>query len=147
MSRVFKLLGKNVLGAEVVNTWRIVRLLVLFALLAHLLGCLLYFISTFDDDLASQSWAWAEGIHPHQSATRGQGHIYLVAVHNVLLLTFGETVKVETDGELVFVIMVLLVGAVVNAALFGQMALVSGKRCQQAVMDRNVLVGSLVVCR
>ena len=45
IGRLIKLFGKSVLGAEIINTWRIVRLLLLFALMAHTLGCLYYFIS------------------------------------------------------------------------------------------------------
>jgi hypothetical protein len=45
IGRLVKLFGKSVLGAEIINTWRIVRLLLLFALMAHTLGCLYYFIS------------------------------------------------------------------------------------------------------
>lgn len=78
----------------------------------------------FDDDNARYSWAWSQGIHPYQHGKgEAAGKKYLISVKTVLLMTLGEGQGAKTDGEHLFVILVLLTGAMVNAALFGQMAL------------------------
>eukprot|EP00947_MAST-08B_sp_MAST-8B-sp1_P005122 g5122.t1 len=124
LGRVFKLLGASFLMANggFQNSGRILRLIVLFVVLAHTLGCLFFFVGDFaTQEDPTVSWAWAQGIHEGQNP--GMGHQYIVSVFTALYMLVLTPVYPATDAERVLVMFILMTGAVVNAALFGQVAL------------------------
>jgi CRP-like cAMP-binding protein len=127
LARVAKKLSGRGLG-EFVNSWRLGRLILVFMLFSHFLGCMFFFVSTFDHAEPQMTWAWSDGIHPLQhdggtTSSSAVGHMYIVSFYNALLMLLGESVNPRTDSEVFFVIVAMLFGAALHAALFGQVAL------------------------
>ena len=127
LARVAKKLSGRGLG-EFVNSWRLGRLILVFMLFSHFLGCMFFFVSTFDHAEPQMTWAWNDGIHPLQhdggtASSSAVSHMYIVSFYNALLMLLGESVNPRTDSEIFFVVVAMLFGAALHAALFGQVAL------------------------
>ena len=85
LGKVVKLVGSSLAG-EFTNMWRIVRLFLLFFVLAHILGCFFFFVSDFSaTDQSSKypvtgSWVWRHNIHSFQ-----EGELRARAYNNAYL--------------------------------------------------------------
>ena len=107
------------------NTGQIVRIFLAFLFFTHCCGCFFLFVSnTFSDD-PTKSWTWGAGINPVLKPA-SQGRAYIIGSFNALLMLFGTQAMPEhthqTDAELITVIVILLIGSVCHATLYGQMA-------------------------
>jgi hypothetical protein len=81
LGKVVKLVGSSLAG-EFTNMWRIVRLFLLFFVLAHILGCFFFFVSDFSaTDQSSKypvtgSWVWRHNIHSFQEGDKFHMYIF-----------------------------------------------------------------------
>ena len=104
------------------NFGRIMQLFLSFVVVSHLVGCTFYFICDFDISVhPTTTWLWARGIHSLQ--TDSFGDKYITSVYSALLLLLGESIDPQTQSEKIFVMIIMLLGAVLYASLFGQMSL------------------------
>lgn len=133
LHRVIKMVNQMQFG----NLFGIVRLYAMILLLCHWLACLWYPIVSIPDrvsrgEIVDSSWASTSGIRGFvfdedtQEWTQGErnlGHDYLVSFLIVALLLF-RTQRYPTVHpiEEVFVLLTVLLGAAVQATVFGQIA-------------------------
>jgi CRP-like cAMP-binding protein len=96
------------------NIWRIVRLVVFFALIAHILGCMWKFVVSG----IAEGWEVSNGL-VDVSNTKA----YLVSFYSALCMLLGENVEPERTGEIVMHTLLLMLGAILQAYIFGQVGL------------------------
>lgn len=103
------------------NIWGILRLYMFVILLSHWLGCGWYVLtweSEVDSDLTVTTWLEAAGL-----AGQGMGSQYLSVLLAALLMLFRTiATPPQTDGEILYMTFVVLLGACVHATIFGQVA-------------------------
>jgi hypothetical protein len=123
VARIAKMVGRY--SNALPNTGQIIRIFLAFLFFTHCCGCFFLFVSNTFADNPTESWTWGAGINPALRPT-SQGRAYIIGSFNALLMLFGTQAMPEhthqTDAELVTVIVILLIGSVCHATLYGQMA-------------------------
>ena len=128
--RILKVL-KNMKHA---NAFRILRLLFGYLLMAHLVGCAWYMLNRLEDD--EQTWITEVVGDTNEVSLRTK---YFKSFYSAMLMLIGETVDVHTAGEKAFSIFTNLIGAIITATIFGNVAaLVSSIGANQAVCRQKL---------
>jgi cyclic nucleotide gated channel beta 1 len=97
-------------------TWPALKLLTYLLFLIHVLGCSMYMIREAEGTL--EYHLSVEERHP------GDSSAYAIVIYDALLTILGEKIDaVYTTNERIFFTCTMLLGAVFNAILFGQVAL------------------------
>ena len=125
-------------------SWRIVRLLLTFCLLAHWIGCAFYILSYEQYQTPPDTSSWYKEKFAGRDSTLLTKWLqsYYVAV-KVLV---GEDIAPNTNSETFFVIVFEILGACFYATLFGQVALLvqnfnrSSSRYQEKMDEVNTFM-------
>lgn len=125
-------------------SWRIVRLLLTFCLLAHWIGCAFYILSyeQYQNHPDTSSWYKEKFAGRDSTLLTKWLQSYYVAV-KVLV---GEDIAPNTNSETFFVIVFEILGACFYATLFGQVALLvqnfnrSSSRYQEKMDEVNTFM-------
>jgi hypothetical protein len=144
MGRIIKLMEQ----LESANQWNILRLILGFALLAHWFGCVWAtsvdkWDDTFDErgtvfqgnttallmgdsemnDANQEEFWWENHLRSSTDVNTTNFYRWLVAFYHALCMLLGENTEPVQVAEYVVHILVLLVGAILQAYIFGQVAL------------------------
>ncbi|ETL87122.1 hypothetical protein, variant 1 [Phytophthora nicotianae] len=92
------------------NLLRLVRLVVSFLVINHYVACFWYGLVMSDRTRALDSSTDAR-------------HLYVVAFYQSLLVVMGQNIAVYEDTEYIFCVLVMVVGAVLMAVVFGNVAI------------------------
>ena len=101
------------------NGWRILRLLGMFVILAHWCGCAWH--SVLDDNDENGNESWLDSISEERRSTPLS--LYVTTLNAAFLMLYGENVGATTTKEEVVSMLLMLIGACIQATLFGQVAL------------------------
>ena len=104
LGRILKFI-ENMKGA---NIMRIVRLFMLFFMMAHWVGCFWYLIADNEEVNAK----FADDFQKR----------YVFALFNGLLILVGESIESTRSNERVFIILAMMLGQAISATIFGSMA-------------------------
>ena len=111
--------GSNKLMMQFANLGGIFMLFVVFLVIAHLIGCFFYFVSDFDVNAPPpETWLWEAGIHKFQ--TDDFSMKYITSLYSAMLILLGEQIDPKRFDEKVFCVPIILMGAVLQASLFGK---------------------------
>jgi len=128
--RILKML-KNMKHA---NAFRIIRLLLGYLMVAHLVGCGWYMVNRLET--GSNTWLELEVTSHGVTALQTK---YFMSFYAGMLMLIGETVDVFTGPEKIFHVMTNLVGASMTAVIFGNVAaLVASIGANQAVCRQKL---------
>ena len=112
----------NKIQMQFANYSAIAWLFLFFLVVAHLTGCYFYFICDYDVSVSPpDTWIWSQGIHRFQDPTLWE--MYVTSLYNAMLALLGDRLDTRRTIEKSMCIPIILIGAVLNATLFGQMAL------------------------
>ncbi|KAH7470634.1 hypothetical protein PRIC2_001335 [Phytophthora ramorum] len=92
------------------NLLRLVRLVVSFLIINHYVACFWYGLVMSD-----QTRALDDSTDPM--------HLYIVAFYQSLLVVMGQNITVYEDTEYIFCVLAMVVGAVLMAVVFGNVAI------------------------
>ncbi|KAG7401121.1 hypothetical protein PHYBOEH_003004 [Phytophthora boehmeriae] len=92
------------------NLFRLVRLVASFLVATHYIACFWYGIVMSDETRA-------------QDPSTDTKHLYIVAFYSSLLIVMGQNIAVSTDSEYFFCVIIMVVGAVIMAVVFGNVAI------------------------
>jgi len=92
------------------NLLRLVRLVVSFLVINHYVACFWYGTVMSDRTRA-------------QDASTDLLHLYIVAFYQSLLVVMGQNIAVYDDSEYIFCVLAMVVGAVLMAVVFGNVAI------------------------
>jgi hypothetical protein len=111
---------KSAMFGQFVGYGKIMRLLLLFVMAAHLYGCFYYFIAGLDE--SPDSMLYARKIHSDQ-INGHWGQAYFHILYLTLLMFIGDGVDPQSMSETILATFGIVFGAGMTAILFGQMAL------------------------
>lgn len=92
------------------NLLRLVRLVLSFLVVNHYVACI-WFGGIASDELKNQE------------TNQDAGHMYIVSFYITLLVIMGQNITLYTDAEYLFCIAAMLLGAIVMAVVFGNVAI------------------------
>lgn len=92
------------------NLFRLVRLVVSFLVINHYLACIWYGLVASDENKA-------------QDASKSSSHLYFSSLYTCLLVVMGQNITIYDDSEYLFCILVMVIGAVIMAVVFGNVAI------------------------
>jgi hypothetical protein len=90
----------------------------MFAILAHWSGCVWHGAL---DDIDGEGESWLRTISEERRSTPWR--VYITTLNAAFLMLYGENVGATTTKEEIVSMLLMLVGACVQATLFGQVAL------------------------
>ena len=124
VARIGKIFARY--ASKIPNTGQVMRIFAAFVFFTHVCGCIFLFVSNSfpTNDHFPGSWTWQAEIHPQQQPSPGRS--YIISTYNALFMLFGtqsapEMAK-QSEGELISVIFILLLGSICHATLYGEMA-------------------------
>jgi CRP-like cAMP-binding protein len=110
------------------NLLRVFQMILIICFLLHWVCCILYAIASSEEWMGVQTcdWRWNETSHnaemtecAHASYTSR----YITSYYSSMLLIQGENVNPTTPRELIFATMMLLLGSVMIASIFGNVSI------------------------
>ncbi len=99
------------------NIWRIIRLILLFALIVHILGCIWYFVVDIPSD-TSNGWKTSYGLEKESNR-----NAYILSFYAAIGMLLGQNIEAERTIEVITHIVNLMIGAILQAYIFGQVSL------------------------
>lgn len=92
------------------NLVRLVRLVLLFLVINHFVACIWYGAVASDETKS-------------QDSNKGPLHLYVASFYLSILVVMGQNITIYDDTEYIFCILVMVLGAVLMAVVFGNVAI------------------------
>ncbi|CAI2367564.1 unnamed protein product [Moneuplotes crassus] len=107
--------------SELKMSLKLVKLIFFLILFLHCLACIWFFIVKQNEEwMPPLDYVWVEtGLY-----NSGSFHQYLNALYHAILMLGGNDVGPRGNFQLIFVCVTLLTGAIINANIFGNMAVI-----------------------
>jgi len=127
LMRIRAIIDKMNVDEELKSTLRILVLLMTLVFTMHIVGCTWYFVCDISKEwIPPLDFAWA-GIYPkiYRFYSKDDFYMYSVSYYNAVLFLGGNEMGPRTSHEIIVCTVILILMAIFNAALFGDMAVLT----------------------
>ena len=127
VSRITPIINKMNINEETKSRLRMGRLVFLLLLCMHMVGCMWHLMCRQEELwIPPLDFVWA-GLYPriYRFYSKDDWYKYLVCLYNAVLFLGGNEMGPRTDAEIVVCTLILVIMAIFNAWLFGDMAVLT----------------------